>query len=156
MIAMFRMKSNRIAAKVAAERAPQPRRMASVLTGGAVVFALALGSALPAKAEKKDDLAKALLGALVIGVIVNELNDNDNGKHKAEPVKRPRVPSVCEISIDGERRSVSLYSENCLRREDFDYRLPRDCANKATIFGREDRVYSAQCLRDAGFRVRGH
>jgi hypothetical protein len=110
---------------------------------------------MPAKADRKDDLAKALLGALVVGVIVNELNDKPKPLPQPEPVKRPRVPVVCEISIDGAERSVSLYSENCLRREGFDYRLPRGCANSARVFGRDDRVYSAQCLRDAGFRLSG-
>jgi hypothetical protein len=123
-----------------------------MVTAGAVALALLLGVALPAKADTKDDLAKALLGALVLGVIVTELND----KPKAEPVKRPRVPAVCEIAIQGERRTVSLYPESCLRREGFTYRLPRDCATHARIFGRADRVYSAQCLRDAGFRVSEH
>lgn len=137
------------------------RRFASMMTGGAVALALALGAALPAKADKKDDLAKALLGALVVGVIVNELND----KPKAAPVvprvvtpekaRSNRVPAVCAITIDGADRSVTLYPESCLRREGFDRRLPRNCANRASIFGRDDRVYSAQCLRDAGFRVSG-
>jgi hypothetical protein len=152
MKAEFRSRSQRIASQGVAERNTQPRRLAAVLTGGAVVLALALGAAMPAKADKKDDLAKALIGALVIGVIVNELNDNP----KPEPVKRPRVPAVCEIAISGGQRSVSFYSETCLRREGFDHRLPRGCANHARIFGRDDRVYSAQCLRDAGFRVPGH
>jgi hypothetical protein len=72
-----------------------------------------------------------------------------------EPVRTNRVPAVCAITIDGARQSVSLYPESCLRREGLDRRLPRDCANQANIFGRDDTVYSAQCLRDAGFRVSG-
>jgi hypothetical protein len=154
MTVEFKSRSHRIASQGIAESGVQPRRFATMLTGGAVALALVLGAAMPAKADKKDDLAKALIAALVVGVIVNELDDKP--KHKPEPVKRPRVPSVCEISIDGTQRSVSLFSENCMRREGFDYRLPRDCANKARVFGRSDRVYSAQCLRDAGFRVSGH
>lgn len=144
----------KIAAHGISERGVQPRRFATMLTGGAVALALVLGAALPAKADKKDDLAKALIAALVVGVIANELNDKP--KPQPQPVKSPRVPSVCEIAIDGAQRSVSLFSENCLRDEGFDYRLPRDCANGARVFGRKDRVYSAQCLRDAGFRISGH
>jgi hypothetical protein len=149
MTAPFKSRSRRIASTGVAERNTQPRRLAATLTGGAVVLALALGVAMPAKADKKDDLAKALIGALVIGVIVSELNDTP----KPEPVKRPRVPSVCEIAIQGAQRIVSLYPESCLRDEGFAYALPRDCATRAKIFGRKDWVYSAQCLRDAGFRV---
>jgi hypothetical protein len=149
----------RIASIGVAETTMSGRRFAGILTGGAVALSLALGAAMPAKADKKDDLAKALLGALVVGVIVKELNDKPKAVPAPvvtpEPVRTNRVPAVCAISIDGAERSVTLYPESCLRREGFDRRLPRDCANQATIFGRDDSVYSAQCLRDAGFRVSG-
>jgi hypothetical protein len=151
----FTGRARRIASQGIAERNTQPRRLAAAVTAGAVALALVLGAALPAKADRSDDLVKALIGAVVVGVIVNELNDKPRSDPRPEPVKRPRVPAVCEIAIDGAQRSVSLYSERCLRREGFDHRLPRGCANSARIFGREDRVYSAQCLRDAGFRVSG-
>lgn len=154
MTPMFRSAAVRIASHGVAERGIQPRRFASVLTAGALALALVLGAAIPAKADKKDDLTKALIAALVVGAIAHELNDDDR-PGKAHSVKRPRVPAACAISIDGAQRSVTLFSEHCMRREGFDYRLPRDCANRARIFGRDDRVYSAECLRDAGFRVTG-
>ena len=141
----------RIAAQGVAERGVSGRRFASLVTGGAALLALVLATAMPAKADSKDDLAKALIAALVVGVVVNELND----KAHAEPVRQKRVPKVCEISIDGSHRSVSLFSENCMRREGFKPRLPRRCATEAKIFGKRDTVYAAQCLRDAGFRVSG-
>jgi len=122
------------------------------LTGGALVMALVLGLAMPAKADKKDDLIKGLAAALVVGVIISELDHSPDAK----PVKQPKVPAVCAITIHGDERSVTLYPERCLRREGFDYRLPRSCANSATIYGREDRVYSASCLRSAGFRIERH
>lgn len=153
---------HRIASQGVAETGAQPRRFASLLTAGALVLALLLGAAMPVRADSREDLAKALVAALVVGVIANELNDRDKGRDRdrnappVEPVNRARVPSVCAISIDGADRSVTLFSENCLRREGFDRRLPRGCANSAQVFGRSDRVYSAQCLRDAGFRVSGH
>jgi hypothetical protein len=156
MTVEFKSKSHRVASIGIAESGVQPRRFATLLTGGAVALALVLGAAMPAKADRKDDLTKALIAALVVGAIAHELNDDDKPGHKPKPAKHKRVPSVCEISIDGAQRSVSLFSENCLRREGFEYRLPRDCANSAKVFGRSDRVYSAQCLRDAGFRVSGH
>lgn len=165
-----RSKPRRFASRGVAETTVSGRRLAGMLTGGAVALALVLGAAMPAKADKKDDLAKALLGALVIGVIVNELNDKPKAAPPyaapflpapflsapvvtPEPVKSKRVPSVCAITIDGAERSVTLYPESCLRREGLDQRLPRNCASDARIFGRDDRVFSAQCLRDAGFRV---
>jgi hypothetical protein len=153
----YRSKSHRIASQGITETTLSGRRFAAMLTGAAAAFALVLATAIPAKADKKDDLAKALIAALVVGAIAHELKDKDKPAPLPvpEPVKSKRVPSVCAISIDGADRSVTLYPESCLRAEGFGHRLPRGCANNATIFGERDRVYSAQCLRDAGFRVSG-
>lgn len=148
-------RSYRIASRGIPETTLSGRRLATMITGGAAALALVLATAIPARAEK-NDLAKALIAALVVGAIAHELKDKDKPVPLPEPVKSKRVPAVCAISIDGADRSVTLYPESCLRDEGFDYRLPRHCANSATIFGERDRVYSAQCLRDAGFRVTGH
>jgi hypothetical protein len=156
MTSMFHSQPIRIASSAPVDRGISARRFTTFLTGGAAVLAMVLATAMPARADKKDDLAKALIAALVIGAIVHE-NKKDDPKPVPlpEPVKQPRVPSVCAISIEGAERDVTLFSEGCLRREGFEYRLPRGCANSATIFGERDRVYSAQCLRDAGFRISG-
>lgn len=155
----FRSKSHRIASRGIAETTLSGRRFAAMVTGGAAALALVLATAIPAKADKKDDLAKALIAAIVVGAIAHELTDKDKRAPTPvptpEPVRNKRVPSVCAISIDGAERSITLYPESCLRAEGFDYRLPRGCATGATIYGERDRVYSAQCLRDAGFRVTG-
>lgn len=152
----FTSKSYRVASGGISESTLSGRRLAAMITGGAAALALVLATAIPARAEK-NDLAKALIAALVVGAIAHELKDKDKPVPlpipEPEPVKSKRVPSICAISIDGAERSVTLYPESCLREEGFDYRLPRHCANGATIFGERDRVYSAQCLRDAGFRV---
>jgi hypothetical protein len=158
----FRSASRRIASQGISETTLSGRRFAAIMTGGAAVLALVLATAIPAQADsKKNDLAKALIAALVVGAIAHELKDKDKPAPvpvpvpDPEPVRNKRVPSVCAISIDGADRSVTLYPESCLREEGFDYRLPRGCANEATIFGERDRVYSAQCLRDAGFKLSG-
>lgn len=157
----FRSKSHRVASRGISETTLTGRRFAAMLTGGAAALALILATAIPARADKKDDLTKALIAAVVVGVIANELKGKDRPAPTPvpvplpEPVKSARVPSVCAISIDGADRTVTLYPESCLRAEGFDYRLPRGCANGATIYGARDRVYSAQCLRDAGFRISG-
>ena len=152
----FRSRSHRIASRGISESTLSARRFAAMLTGGAAALAVVLATTIPAKAEK-NDLAKALIAALVVGAIAHELKDKDRPVPLPvpEPVKSKRVPAVCAISIDGADRSVTLFPETCLREEGFSYRLPRHCANSATIFGKRDRVYSAQCLRDAGFRVTG-
>lgn len=160
MSAQFKSKSYHIASHGISETALSGRRLAAMITGGAAALAMVLATAIPVKAEK-NDLTKALIAALVVGAIAHELKDKDKPAPvplplpKPEPVKAKRVPSICAISIDGSERSVTLYPESCLREEGFDYRLPRHCANTATIFGERDRVYSAQCLREAGFRVTG-
>lgn len=156
----FTARSYRIAAQGITESNLSGRRLAAMITGGAAALALVLATAIPAKAEK-NDLAKALIAALVVGAIAHELKDKDKPAPlpvplpEPEPVKAKRVPAVCAISIDGADRSVTLFPESCLRQEGFNYRLPRHCANSATIFGERDRVYSAQCLREAGFRLNG-
>lgn len=154
MSSIFHHKPIRIAPTAPTGNGISGPRFATFITGGAVVLALVLATAIPARADKRDDLAKALIAALVIGAIIRETKRPDP-KPLPEPVKQPRVPAVCAIDIDGAQRSVTLYVESCLRREGFDYRLPRDCASNARIFGHEDRVYGVQCLRDAGFRVSG-
>ncbi|MCB6179389.1 hypothetical protein LHP98_14800 [Rhodobacter sp. Har01] len=141
--------------------APAPGRFFAGLAAAAAVLALVLASALPARADKRsDDLAKALLGIIVLGAIVNELNDNDRKpapapvhkkKHKAD---RPRIPAVCAIQIDGQRRSVTVYPESCLRDEGVRAKLPRHCSHEARIYGKWDRIYGVDCLREAGFEVR--
>jgi len=149
-------KPRRIASRGIVETTVSGRKLASLMTAGAVALALALGAAIPAKADNRNDLAKALLGALVVGVLVNELGDKSNASPRVvtpEPVRSNRVPAVCAITIDGAKQSVTLYAESCLRREGIEGRLPRSCASTARIFGRDDRVYSVQCLRNAGFRV---
>ena len=153
----FRSKSRSIASRGISETGTSGRQFATGLTVGALVLALVLGAAMPAKADKADTLAQALIAALLAGGAVNQVAPAPRAPPVVvtEPVKQNRVPSVCAISIDGAQRSVSLYSENCIRREGFDQRLPRGCANDARIFGRDDRVYSAQCLRDAGIRLSG-
>lgn len=154
MSVTFRSKPYRIIGHGIGETTLSGRRLAAMITGGAAALALVLATAIPARAET-NDLTKALIAALVVGAIAHELKDKDKPAPLPEPVKTKRVPAVCAISIDGAERSVTLFPESCLRKEGFDYRLPRYCANSATIFGKRDRVYSAQCLRDAGFRVPG-
>ena len=59
----FRRSAVRIASQGVGESGVQPRRLASILTAGALALALVLGAAIPAKADRKDDLAKALIAA---------------------------------------------------------------------------------------------
>jgi hypothetical protein len=140
-------------------KSPVKRFMATV-TAGVTVLSMLVATAIPAHADRaSDNLAKAVVGALIIGAIVNSTNRGHAAPAPApEPVhevRSPRVPQSCAVEISGARRTVVLYPERCLRREGFDYRLPRGCATEIRMRGRTDRAYSAQCLSDAGFRVGG-
>lgn len=129
------------------------------LTALAVAGSLVLASAVPSHADRRgDNVAKALAAAIVLGLIVNNANKHNNppAPPKPVPVKQPRVPGICAIEFDSDRGyPVTVYSESCLEDEGFDYRLP-SCGRSVRIYGQRDRIYSAQCLRDAGFRVGGH
>ncbi|MES2666304.1 MAG: hypothetical protein V4712_09410 [Pseudomonadota bacterium] len=143
-----------------AGRHPAPvsmRRLANLVTAGAVALSLLLASALPVRAGGRDDLAKALIAAIVIGALLNSTSKGNAAPPPApqpqpQPVQRPRLPAVCAIDLNNQGR---VFSENCLSREGFSYRLPAHCASEARIYGRPDRIYGAACLRSAGFRVSG-
>ncbi|MDB5658650.1 MAG: hypothetical protein JWS10_1265 [Cypionkella sp.] len=145
------------------------KRQANIFVVLLIAISLLAATAMPSHADKRsDNIAKIIAGALVIGLIAKGIDDNKDRKHHDKPKPhhdkpkphhqpqsshQPRVPSVCAISIDSRSGdAVTMYSEKCLRREGFDYRLPH-CARDVRIYGRADRVYSAQCLRDAGFRL---
>jgi len=149
----------------------RPRRfrsLANAATAGAVALSLILGTAVPAQAGGKDDLAKALIAALILGVIVQSTNKGHAAPNPApvpqprpQPAAGPRVPGVCAIEISGQGNGQGhgqgrrVFSESCLYREGFAYPLPQRCASEARIYGQWDRIYGAQCLRNAGFRVSG-
>ncbi|MEZ5797024.1 MAG: hypothetical protein R3D63_05810 [Paracoccaceae bacterium] len=147
------------------DRPRSPRKLAGMITAGAVALSLVLSTALSARADsRKDDLAKALIAALVIGAIVHETRKDKAPAPAPDPVHKKkkkhyddrrgyRIPAVCALEFDGERRNVTVYPERCLKREGVTARLPVQCANEARIYGKWDRIYSERCLRDAGFRL---
>lgn len=142
-----------------AAAAPPLKRLMGGLTALAVVISLLLAGAVPARAgQRGDDLAKALVAALILGVIIHNANRDDHPAPAPRPVPvphhKPRVPSVCAIEIpghDGYGRAV-VFPERCLRREGFNHALPR-CGYEARIYGRYQMVFSEHCLRKAGFQV---
>lgn len=143
------------------------KRQANRLMAGVLAVAMLAASALPSHADKRgDDLAKIIVGALVLGAVVNAIDNNKHHdqappqqhkphKPKPQPGGLPVVPSVCAIEIESsEGEPVRMYGEKCLLERGFDYRLP-DCAHDVKVYGQKDRIYSAKCLREAGFKL-GH
>lgn len=158
----FALRGTAQSGAVHARRSPL-KRLLGGMTALAVAGSLVLASAVPSHADRRgDNIAKALAAAIVLGLIVNNANKGNGHPAPAPkpvpvpvPVKKPRVPNVCAIEIDSDAGyPVTVYSENCLQDEGFDYRLP-NCARSVRIYGQRDRIYSAKCLRDAGFRVNG-
>ena len=130
-------------------------RLFALLIAAATALALVLASAVPARADrKKDDVLKALASIAAIALISKAVKDKKRRNTPAPaPVQMPRVPGVCAIEIGSGRGSVTGYAERCLREEGFNYRLPTGCATSIRIYGRADRFFPEQCLRDAGFRT---
>ena len=153
---MTKLHSQTLAETGFASRVPAPKsmkRLANMITAGAIAVSLLLASAVPVRAAGRDDLAKALIAAIVIGALLNSAKKSHADPAPApQPVQRPRLPDVCAIDLDSQRR---VFSGKCLQREGFDHNLPQRCASEARIYGRPDRIFGADCLRGAGFRVSG-
>lgn len=143
------------------------KRIADVAIAMLVSVGLLAASATPSMADRRgDNFAKAIGAALVLGLLINSLDNKPKAKPAPKPAPKPTpkpkprheaiptVPAICAIEIDSSQgQAVTVFSEACMLREGFDYRLP-NCARNVRIYGRSDRVYSEQCLSDAGFRTR--
>ncbi|WP_112310252.1 hypothetical protein [Pseudogemmobacter bohemicus] len=141
--------------------AGQSRKQRPGLAAGLVAFAFAVSMFLPvgARAEPAwqtypDQLSEPARPGDGLGTILIESKRREPaGWDKSH---RKPLPSACSMQIDGRRGGFSGYSENCLRNQGVRGKLPRDCATNARIFGQRDRVFSSQCLRDAGFVLRDY
>jgi hypothetical protein len=138
-------------AETAFARREAPTGPAHRLLGGltllAAAVALVLASAAPTRAnERSDNIAKIIVGALIVGAIANELKD-DRRPPAHQPVRDKRPPRACAISIDSRERGgdVTLYGGNCLRQHG--WRDLPSCGRSMTIYGQRDRLYSPDCLR---------
>lgn len=154
-------------------------RVVALVVAVAVALGVIGAVAAPARADDRD-LARALAAIAVIGIVAgaakakdkprDEYRDfppyetrHDRGRDWGHDGRRdwhddrraPRVPAVCAIEINGSRTRATVYGERCLREVGFDWRLPRECSRPARIYGRDDRIYTEQCLRNAGFRIGG-
>lgn len=151
-------------------RAAAPRKAARLWKGLALLAAAAavvVAGARPTLAdEDSDNLAKIIVGGLIVGAIVNDMQHRDgdrpryydevdddryyeDGYYRRDRHNRRRVPGECAITIDSrDSGRVTLYGGRCLR--DYGFRDLPDCGRSVRIYGQRDRLYSAQCLRRAG------
>lgn len=154
-------------------RAAAPRKAARLWKGLALLAAAAavvVAGARPTLAdEDSDNLAKIIVGGLIVGAIVNDMQHRDGDRpqyddgdyyrsgdyydgdrYKARDRHRRSIPQDCAITIDSrDRGRVTLYGGRCLR--DYGYRNLPDCGRSVRIYGQRDKLFSAQCLRRAGF-----
>jgi hypothetical protein len=134
---------------------PAHSRFMSLMIAGATALAMITASAMPAHADRNnDDLLKALAAIAAIAIISKAVKDNKRKHHVPAPIRMPVVPSICAIEIGSGRGMVTGFTERCLRREGFNYRLPSGCATRISVYGRSDNFYPKQCLRNAGFTIR--
>ena len=147
-----------------ARAVPRRRRRLAGLTAGALALSVVVSSAMPVRANDNDDLVAALAALALLGVILNESNNDPAPPPPPPPprygyvqpypypVRRNILPPVCAIEVEArDHRTVVVYAESCLDRYDLD-RLPQRCAHEIRVRGNRDWVYGQACLRDAGFR----
>lgn len=148
----------------------KPARLWKGLTMLAAAAAVVLVGTAPMQAdEDSDNLAKIIVGGLIVGAIVNDMKHRDGDRpqyddgdyygsgdyydgdrYKARDRHRRSIPQDCAITIDSrDRGRVTLYGGRCLR--DYGYRNLPDCGRSVRIYGQRDKLFSAQCLRRAGF-----
>lgn len=134
------------------------RRMVAAVAILATALGLMAGSAVPARADS--DLAKALAAIAVVGIIAHAAQARNRPPVvQPQPVPQPRpvaasrnVPAACGIELSGTQTRATLYSESCMIERGV-RSLPTWCAKPARIYGRQDFIYTADCLRDGGLRV---
>ncbi|MBL4927041.1 hypothetical protein [Fuscibacter oryzae] len=151
--------------------APKPVRLWKGIAMLAAAAAVVLVGATPMQAdEDSDNLAKIIVGGLIVGAIVNDMKHRDGDRpqyddedyygsgdyYRGDHYKardrhnRRRIPEDCAITIDSrDSGRVTLYGGRCLR--DYGFRDLPDCGRSVRIYGQRDKLFSAQCLRRAGF-----
>ncbi|MGC9419063.1 MAG: hypothetical protein ACP5EN_08810 [Rhodovulum sp.] len=126
----------------------------------AAAIALTPMTATPARAD--DDVAKALLGALVLygiaqGIDKNDRKDNrraEQGRGWKGAARHRTIPAQCVRTVENRHGPRRVAIERCLRREGV-RRLPDRCETSLRgRYGSRD-AYSLRCLERAGFRVEG-
>jgi hypothetical protein len=137
------------------------------LSAGVLSFTLALTALSPTTAAAQvsdEDAIAGILALLFIGAAVHHSrNNNDRPAPAVEPTRQPRnwrvLPAECLRSIDTRRgNSVRMFTQRCLTNNyNFTNRLPQECHVRVrTENGQRRQGYSAQCMRNAGFRTNRH
>lgn len=148
----------RVGRTLPAPTARPRRRLVAAVAILATALGLMAGSAIPARAD--DDLAKALAAIAVVGIIAHAARAKNRPpavQPQPAPLPRPvaatrNVPAACGIELSGSQTRATLYTESCIVDRGL-RNLPTWCARPARIYGQQDYIYTADCLRDGGLRV---
>ncbi|MCA2011731.1 hypothetical protein LCM17_09575 [Cereibacter sphaeroides] len=124
------------------------RRVTTMVAAGAVAVAGLSATARPAEADA-DDLLRFLAGAIVVGAIVNAIDDNHTPHYYS-----PRVlPGSCMETIRVNGRNIQSFNERCLNRAGYGG-LPQHCRYEFRVnYGRTRTGYIAECLYESGYNV---
>lgn len=124
-----------------------PRQLTMIVAVGALFLAGLSVTARPAKADA-DDILRFLAGAIVVGAIVNAIDDN----HTPRYYGRWTLPNSCLETIRVNRRNVDSYNARCLSRAGY-HDLPNRCRYEFRVNGGRTRTgFIAECLYEAGYR----
>jgi len=113
---------------------------------------LATGLAAPAHADN-DRLMKFLAGAVVLGIIANEIDKKDGGRVRPGQPARV-VPSRCAIPLRTGQGLQTYYSKQCTDQVR-GLKLPKACLQTINTTRGASRLYNGTCLAERGFRDEG-
>ncbi|MBU2992190.1 hypothetical protein Q4555_10250 [Octadecabacter sp. 1_MG-2023] len=143
------------------------RTLKKTFTAGILASSMALTSIAPSSAQAgmSEEEVFGLLSLLVIGAAIHHSRNDDpapspqvNRTPRAESARQV-LPSSCRRDIETRRRgTVRMFTQRCLNNNYRNVdRLPQAChITVRTQNGQQRQGYSAQCLRNAGFRTTRH
>ncbi len=132
--------------------------MTRKLISTVVAAALALSTmiATPAAAISTDE-ARALriiLGIAAVGLIIKEIEDNNNDRNRPTHSSRSRaIPVQCVFEVRTKRGWRDVVGQRCVERSGYRRDLPAACGFEIRGDHGRRTVYGVECLRDRGVRV---
>lgn len=127
-----------------------PRRLTLVVAAAAIALAGLGAGTRPARADAQDIL-RFLAGVIVIGAIINAIDDNQTPHYYG-----PRVlPDSCLETIRINGRNIQSYNARCLNRAGYSG-LPWNCRYEFRVGGGQIRAgFVAECIYEAGYVRQG-
>lgn len=122
------------------------RRLTLFVGAAAIALAGLAAATRPAKADA-EDLLRFLAGAIIVGVIVNAIDD----RHTPRYIDRWVLPNSCLESIRVNHRNIQVYNSRCLSRGGYN-NLPNHCQRSFQVNGHRRNGYVAECLWESGYQ----